>query len=87
MDKEETMSDTRVSRVQPAIFRYRSLVLLGLCCELVYLGYFVTQFSLLPYYHHDTDMEGNPPLFQDKPDTDQPIPPGSPRSCARRYAR
>jgi len=50
------MSDPWVSGVRTAISRYRSLVILGLCCELVYLGYFVRQFSLLAYYHHDTDM-------------------------------
>jgi len=50
------MSDPWVSGVRTAISRYRSLVILGLCCELVYLGYFVGQFSLLAYYHHDTNM-------------------------------
>jgi len=50
------MSDARVSGVRAALSSYRSLVILGLCCELVYLGYFVRQFSLPAYYHRDTDM-------------------------------
>jgi len=50
------MSDARILGVRTAISRYRSLIILGLCCELIYLGYFVRQFSLLAYYHHDTDM-------------------------------
>lgn len=41
------------------LFRARlPLVLLGLCCEFAYLGYFVRQFPLLQYYRQDIDMGG-----------------------------